>query len=131
MAFIEGIRFSGGHVFPYSPRPGTAAARMKDQVPASVQKARAKQLRDLFAQKAEDFENLFIGSEQQVLWESSLQLPDGNWESHGLTGNYMTVKCTFPEPVRNRIDTVRLTGRKDEVLTGTVISGTGQEATNG
>lgn len=125
--FIEGIRFSGGHVFPYSIRPGTAGARMKDQVPEPVKKARAKQLRDLFEQKKASFENSFVGSEQRVLWESSLPLPDGRWESHGLAGNYMTVKCQFSEPVRNRIDTVRLTDRKDGVLIGSVIGGSGQE----
>ena len=125
--FIEQIRFSGGHVFPYSIRPGTAAARMKDQVPESVKKSRAKRLRDLFEQKKESFENSFIGKEQQVLWESSLQLPDGSRESHGLTGNYMTVKCQFPEVVRNRIDTVRLVCRKDGVLIGSVPDGSGQE----
>ena len=81
----------------------------------------------LFEQKAEAFENLFIGSRQQVLWESSRQLSDGMWESHGLTGNYLTVKCSFPEPVRNRIDCVLLTGRDEGVLIGSVIDGSGQE----
>ena len=129
--FIEGIRFSGGHVFPYSIRPGTAAARMKDQVPESVKKERAKQLRDLFERKKERFESSFIGSEQKVLWESSRRLTDGTWESHGLAGNYMTVKCSFPEPVRNRIDTVRLISRTDGVLIGSADGGSGQEVTNG
>ncbi len=121
LAFIESLRFAGGHVFPYSPRPGTAAARMKDQIPKTVQKQRAKQLRDLFAVKTDSFENSFIGSVQQVLWESSQAVEGGLWESHGLSGNYLTVKCLFPAPVRNRIDTVRLTARQDGVLTGEIL----------
>ena len=116
--FIESLRFSGGHVFPYSPRPGTAAARMKDPVPKPVQRERAKILRDLFEIKTERFEESFIGSEQSVLWESSRRLEDGRWESHGLTGNYLPVKCVFPDPVRNRIDKVRLLSRQEGVLLG-------------
>ena len=118
--FIRGIPFAGGHVFPYSPRPGTAAARMKDQVPKAIQKERAKQLRDLFDEKAQQFRESFIGTEQQVLWESARQL-EGSWESHGLTGNYLTVKCRFSDPIRNRIDTVRLNAQEDGIMTGDVI----------
>ena len=121
LAFIESLRFAGGHVFPYSPRPGTAAARMKDQISKTVQKQRAKQLRDLFAVKTDSFENSFIGSVQQVLWESSQAVEGGLWESHGLSGNYLTVKCLFPAPVRNRIDTIRLTARQDGLLTGEIL----------
>ena len=93
---------------------------MKDQVPKTVQKQRAKQLRDLFAVKADSFENSFIGSVQHVLWESSQAVGDGVWESHGLSGNYLTVKCSFPAPVRNRIDAVRITARQDGVLVGEI-----------
>ena len=121
MAFVESIPFAGGHIFPYSPRPGTAAARMKDQLPKALQRERAKKLRDLFAVKAEKFGKSFIGSERQVLWESSHRLEDGRWETHGLTDNYLAVKCLFPEPVRNRIDTVRLVSMQDDVLTGIVV----------
>ena len=120
LSFIESLRFAGGHVFPYSPRPGTAAARMKDQVPKAIQKQRAKQLRDLLAVKKECFETSFIGSVQQVLWESSQTGDGGLWESHGLSGNYLTVKCSFPSPVRNRIDKVRLTALQDGILTGEI-----------
>ena len=120
MDFIRGIPFAGGHVFPYSPRPGTAAARMKDQVPKAIQKERAKQLRDLFEEKEQQFREAFIGTTQQVLWESARQTDEG-WESHGLTGNYLTVKCHFSDPVRNRIDTVRLKGQEDGIMTGDVL----------
>ncbi|MBR6090821.1 MAG: tRNA (N(6)-L-threonylcarbamoyladenosine(37)-C(2))-methylthiotransferase MtaB [Anaerolineaceae bacterium] len=121
VSFIESIPFAGGHVFPYSPRPGTPAARMSGQIGKSVQKARAKQLRDIFENKTEQFEQSFVGSTQQILWESSVPLPDGRWETHGLSGNYLSVKTIFPSPVRNRIDSVLLTGREDGKLIGKVI----------
>ncbi len=121
LRFVDSIPFSGGHVFPYSPRPGTGAARMKDQVPKAVQRERAKRLRDLFDVKSARFEEAAIGSVYNVLWESSRRLDDGQWETHGLTGNYLTVKCVFPSPVRNRIDRVRLLTRQDGVLIGEVL----------
>ena len=121
MDFIRGIPFAGGHVFPYSPRPGTAAARMKDQVPKAVQKERARELRELFEEKETQFRENFIGSTQQVLWESTRQDGENGWESHGLTGNYLSVKCRFDSPVRNRIDTVRLGPPENGIMTGEVI----------
>ena len=131
MAFAASIPFAGGHIFPYSPRPGTPAARMKNQVPKAVQKERAKQLRDLFALKTLQFESSFIGSTRQVLWESTQQLPNGQWETHGLSENYLTVKTVFPSPVRNRIDSVRITGRQDGKLIGTVIPDSRKEGDDG
>ena len=131
MAFVESIPFAGGHIFPYSPRPGTPAARMRDQVPKAVQKERAKQLRDLFEIKQEQFEKSFIGSTRKVLWESAQQLADGRWEVHGLSENYLTVKTVFPSPVRNRIDLVLLTDRQDGKLIGKVVSDSRKEGDDG
>ncbi len=115
--FIRSLRFAGGHVFPYSPRPGTAAARMAGQLPKAVQKERAKQLRDEFERQAELFANSFVGTEQQVLWESSRPLSEGGYETHGLTGNYLTVRKVFPQPMHNKIETVKLGTPIDGVLT--------------
>ena len=120
--FIRSIPFAGGHVFPYSPRPGTPAARMKDPVPKAIQKKRAKLLRDIFEQKTESFETSFIGSTRDVLWESSNLTEEGLYETHGLSGNYLTITTTFPTPVRNRIDTVRIIGREGGKLIGNVLS---------
>ena len=131
LSFAASIPFAGGHIFPYSPRPGTAAARMSAQVPKAVQKARAKQLRDLFEEKTVRFEKSFIGSVRQVLWESAQQLPDGQWEVHGLSDNYLTVKTVFPSPVRNRIDAVRITERRDGKLIGEVVPDSRKEGDNG
>lgn len=40
LAFVEEMNFAGGHVFTYSPRPGTGAARMKGQIRSEVRKER-------------------------------------------------------------------------------------------
>ncbi len=115
--FIRSLRFAGGHVFPYSPRPGTAAARMTEQIPKALQKERARQLREEFEQQAETFARSFIGTEQQILWESSRPLPEGGYETHGLTGNYLTLRKIFREPVYNKIETVKVGALINGVLT--------------
>lgn len=115
--FIRSLRFAGGHVFPYSPRPGTAAARMTGQIPKALQKERARQLREEFERQAETFARSFIGTEQQILWESSRPLPEGGYETHGLTGNYLTLRKIFREPVYNKIETVKVGAPINGVLT--------------
>ena len=49
------LPFTYGHVFPYSPRPGTAAAAWPDQISGAVRKKRAAELRDLFSRKQHEF----------------------------------------------------------------------------
>ncbi len=50
LAFVRSMRFAGGHVFTFSPRPGTAAARYQDQVPMAVRKERNALLRSVLAE---------------------------------------------------------------------------------
>ena len=90
---------------------------MTGQIPKAVQKERAKQLREEFEEQAERFARSFIGTEQQVLWESSRPLPEGGYETHGLTGNYLTLRKVFPQPTRNKIETVKVGAPLNGVLT--------------
>ncbi len=53
--FVREIGFAGGHVFTYSSRPGTPAARMKNHLPPEVKKARSAQLRALFGELSEAY----------------------------------------------------------------------------
>ncbi|MDI9349501.1 MAG: tRNA (N(6)-L-threonylcarbamoyladenosine(37)-C(2))-methylthiotransferase MtaB [Candidatus Symbiobacter sp.] len=62
-----GINFL--HVFPYSPRPGTPAARMP-QLPPALIAARAARLRDLAATMRDDFLQSRQGKSEEILWES-------------------------------------------------------------
>jgi len=67
-ALIEDCGLTYLHVFPYSARPGTPAARMP-QVPVAVRKARAKVLRDLGAAALTKFLTAQVGTKTQVLIE--------------------------------------------------------------
>ncbi|HHH42006.1 MAG TPA: tRNA (N(6)-L-threonylcarbamoyladenosine(37)-C(2))-methylthiotransferase MtaB, partial [Chloroflexi bacterium] len=70
--FVAEIGFAKLHVFPYSPRPGTAAARMADQVPQAVKVARGRAMRHLGERMARAFRERFLGRTLPVLWEGAV-----------------------------------------------------------
>ncbi len=65
------VAFAKMHVFPFSPRKGTAAATMRPRVPAQVKKARSQVLRDLGRELQTRFRARFLGETAQVLIEES------------------------------------------------------------
>jgi threonylcarbamoyladenosine tRNA methylthiotransferase MtaB len=108
--FIRQMGFAGGHVFTYSPRPGTAAYKMEDQVERNVAKARNAELRQVFHELGRDYQKQFIGESLSVLWETHTETPPGTWQLSGLTGNYLRVYAPSNQPLWNRISQVRITG---------------------
>jgi threonylcarbamoyladenosine tRNA methylthiotransferase MtaB len=78
------------HVFSYSPRPGTQAADMKEQVPEPVKKARSEKLRVLGVQKNAEFMGKFTGSELRVVVEDKKNTNTGLLT--GLSDNYIRVQ---------------------------------------
>lgn len=105
--FCREARFARLHVFPYSPRPGTSAARMGDQVPESVKRARTQRLLSLARDLRTDFEARHEGRVMPVLWERDRPVEDGTvWE--GLTDNYMRVLTRSDANLRNRVLSARI-----------------------
>ncbi|HIE57656.1 MAG TPA: MiaB/RimO family radical SAM methylthiotransferase [Anaerolineales bacterium] len=115
--FVRQMNFAGGHVFTYSPRPGTAAARMKNQVPMPVRKERNAQMRAIFEASAAAYRRQFVGQTLDVLWESAAPL-DGNWQLSGLSDNYLRITAAAPENRWNHINAVRLTGTQGGGMAG-------------
>jgi threonylcarbamoyladenosine tRNA methylthiotransferase MtaB len=109
LAFVEALHFAGGHVFTYSARGGTAAARMPDQVPVAVRKERNAQMRSAFASSSLAYQSNFIGQVLPVLWESATKLGPQNWHMSGLTDNYLRVAAQAPRQLWNQVVPVRLT----------------------
>ena len=85
--------FGKTHVFRYSPRRGTAGARLKGAVPESVKKERAAVLEEAAEEVARDFRLSIIGKEQTVLIEEE---EDGYMT--GYTGNYIKAYIKVPGP---------------------------------
>jgi threonylcarbamoyladenosine tRNA methylthiotransferase MtaB len=114
--FVQDLAFARLHVFPYSPRPGTAAARMPDQVAPQARAERARALRQLGAQQARAFGQKFVGRTLPVLWEKPGV--EGLWRGH--TDNYLSVRTVCEADLFNRITPTRLVGAAGQELEGEI-----------
>jgi threonylcarbamoyladenosine tRNA methylthiotransferase MtaB len=117
--FVAEMEFARLHVFPYSPRPGTAAARFSDQVPREVRDARARAMRELGAEQASRFRQRFVGREMAVLWEQRRR--DGLWS--GVTDNYVRVVARATGDLHNHLTGTRLLAAQNGRLVGEVMVG--------
>lgn len=120
LEFVRSIEFAGGHVFTYSARRGTVAARMPGQVPQLLRKQRNARLRQSLAESARSYQEGFIGQVLPVLWESAATLGPQGWEMSGLTGNYLRVNAHAPETLWNQITPVRLDRLAGEHIWGNI-----------
>jgi len=102
---------------PYSPRPGTAAARLPNQVVREVRNARARAVRELGAEQALRFRRRFVGREMAVLWEQRQR--DGLWT--GLTDNYLRVITRTEGNLHNTLTATRLLTAHNGYLVGEAI----------
>jgi threonylcarbamoyladenosine tRNA methylthiotransferase MtaB len=124
LAFVKEMNFAGGHVFTYSPRPGTGAAKMKGQVKPEIRKKRNRILHEALEESANDYRQKFVGQAVSVLWESTSEVGEWGWQMEGLTGNYLRVQAFAPSPRWNEIDRVRITESDTRGIRG-IISNTG------
>jgi threonylcarbamoyladenosine tRNA methylthiotransferase MtaB len=113
-AFIEEIDFAALHVFRYSLREGTPAARMPNQVPEATKRARAETLIALGEQRARRFAERFIGRARPVLWEAVSGATPQGFLNNGYTDNFLRVRCTVPRVLSNTITDARLLGFADD-----------------
>jgi threonylcarbamoyladenosine tRNA methylthiotransferase MtaB len=116
--FVCEMKFTGGHVFSYSPRPGTGAARMKGQVKPEVRKRRNHILQAAIEESAKSYREKFIGQTMSVLWESTTEFGEYGWRMEGWTGNYLRVSASAPSPRWNEVDEVRLERVEGEKMQG-------------
>jgi len=112
---VERLPFSYLHVFSYSARPGTPAAKYPDQVHPAAKKERSQRLRALGQVKKEAFATRFIGRKLAILLEGKRN--HARQFLSGLTENYMRVRVDAPEAFVNQLVPVRLVATAgDEVL---------------
>ncbi len=116
--FVREMNFAGGHVFTYSARPGTAAARMKGQIRPEVRKRRNHILQEALAESAKIYRQKFVGRRLSVLWESASELNEWGWQMEGWTENYLRVRAASSSPRWNEIDEVELTLGDDQGIKG-------------
>lgn len=121
LEFVREMGFAGGHVFTYSARPGTAAARMRGQVRPEVRKKRNAILREAFNESAQVYRRRFVGRIMSVLWESASELNERGWQMEGWTENYLRVRATAPSPRWNMVDNTKLSALTDEGYSGNIV----------
>jgi threonylcarbamoyladenosine tRNA methylthiotransferase MtaB len=112
--FIEEMPFTYLHVFTYSPRPGTPAAALPDQVPVQIARERNRILRQIGAKKNHDFRSTFVGQELEAI---TLRRSLGSECTEALSDNY--VKLEFRgqyEP--NRLIKIRVDSLSEAGLVG-------------
>jgi threonylcarbamoyladenosine tRNA methylthiotransferase MtaB len=115
--FVAGIDFARIHIFPFSARPGTAAASLPEQISPSIKKQRAERMDHIARRSSEAFRQRFVGQTVEVLWE---QCKGGIWR--GLTDNYLWVEAPSPRDLHNRIVPARVLGLTDQGLLGELVS---------
>jgi len=120
--FVREINFAGGHVFTYSPRPGTGAVRMKGQVRPELGKKRNHILTDLLEESARSYREKFVGRKMSVLWESTSEMGEWGWQMEGLTENYLRVQAFAPSPRWNELDVVLLQNCSGDKLKGVILN---------
>jgi len=108
LAVVEALPLTYLHVFPYSDRPGTEAARLECRPAASVVTDRARKLRALSAAKNLAFRRGLIDRTEDVL---TLHTRDRRTARLvGLTGNYVEVSFEGGDELRGAMTRVRVTG---------------------
>lgn len=119
LAFVEAMQFARLHIFRYSPRPGTHAATMPDQVLPAVVTERARRMHLLNMRLEHSFRRRFIGRTMEVLWETAQAMGGARLWS-GLTDNYLRVTTWSKEDLHNTITPTRLIAEVDGGLHGEV-----------
>lgn len=99
--FLKQIHFYKMHIFQYSPRKGTKAAQMLNQIIPSIKEKRSKKLIELSNQNQKQYHEDLLGKELEVLWEEEKK---GFYQGH--TKNYILVTKKTGENWENKITTV-------------------------
>lgn len=112
-AFIAQMNFAGLHVFPYSVRQGTPAARMRGHVRDEIKRERVAHLLAHAAEQERRYARQFIGQTRPVLWEHIAGAAADGFLNVGYTDNYVRVRCHHPRVLTNHIVNARLDSYDD------------------
>ncbi|PJF27498.1 MAG: tRNA (N(6)-L-threonylcarbamoyladenosine(37)-C(2))-methylthiotransferase MtaB [Phototrophicales bacterium] len=108
LRFVQQMSFAGLHVFRYSARPGTAAARMRYQVSETVKRERSVRMIAVGESGERAYALTQRGSVRPVLWEQIAGSSADGFINMGYTDNYVRVSAVHPRPLTNLIMPARL-----------------------
>ena len=115
---LEEIKFYKMHIFKYSPRKGTRAAVMPNQIDGNVKEERSRKLIELSDNNEKEYNKQYIGKEVEVLFEEP-HLENGRRYMKGHTTNYLVVKVETNENWENEIKQVKIAELAGLELIGT------------
>jgi threonylcarbamoyladenosine tRNA methylthiotransferase MtaB len=127
LEFVRRISFDGGHVFTYSPREGTPAARYNGQIPQSVKRERSQAMRLLLSQSGKELRNRSLNIVVPVLWEGMRKIEGNLWQVAGLTNNNHRVITRVERSVSNQVLPTRLIEVTENGFLGDIIMRDTQE----
>ncbi|MCI1958569.1 MAG: tRNA (N(6)-L-threonylcarbamoyladenosine(37)-C(2))-methylthiotransferase MtaB [Clostridia bacterium] len=116
LEFAKKIKFSKIHVFPFSPKKGTPAARMKEQIKSSVKAERSAKMIKASEESEAEFGEKFIGETLPVLFE---QRNGDYYEGH--TSNYINVWVKTENELKNTIKNVIIESYENEKAYGKIM----------
>lgn len=116
VAFVEKVKLSQIHIFPFSPREGTPAAKMKEQIAPEVKEKREKKLAAKEKALRLEYMKQFLNKEVEVLFEKHHE-----GKVSGYTSNYLRVQVPGDESIENTVQKVYIKDLIDEqTLLGTL-----------
>ena len=116
VALVKALPFSYLHVFPYSDRSGTEAARLDGHVDPRTVARRSRRLRELGQDKNRSFRRAMVGAAVEVLVLETRDRATGRLV--GLAGNYVEVQFPGPDALMRSMQTVRVTDAGDDGTLG-------------
>ena len=114
--FLSKIKFYQMHVFKYSPREGTKAAVMPNQISPEKKEERSRMLIELSHKNEAEYKQKFINKTVEVLFEQ----PEGDYII-GHTPNYLKVAVKGNMDLENQIKKVQILENGEEFLIGTIV----------
>ncbi|WP_270646412.1 tRNA (N(6)-L-threonylcarbamoyladenosine(37)-C(2))-methylthiotransferase MtaB [Paeniclostridium hominis] len=115
--FLSDVELSQMHIFKYSPRKGTPAATMENQIDPQMKHLRSDKLIALNKKNFNKFATKFIGEEFEVLFEQNI----GDNKYEGLTPNYIRVVVESNEDIQGKILNTKISDVKDEYVEGILV----------
>lgn len=128
-AFVESLPLAYFHVFPYSVRSGTTAAKFSGRVPAGEIKRRAELLRRLGESRRLNFVRRYLGARLKVLVEDTRE--PGKQLLCGYSRNYIRVLIEGPDRLKNHEVDVEAAAADGPALVGRIVQPCGHAATTG
>ncbi len=115
--FVNRVKFSEAHVFQYSQRRGTPAAKRPNQVSPEIKDARSKAIIKATSLSHREFLEAHLGREMEILFET--RAGDGLFE--GKTTNYITVHAPTDKDISGEFKKVRLTNIEGSIIYGEIV----------